>query len=293
MALLWHTCALQEPSSLVGCSAGRFTAATREKESRQTMHALDLISIEKKTGEIIASIRASVMVERIIILDSQNPGVSIPLEPGDHITRATPHGLIDIYEVIAPNYLSMHERDGSSGYRAQVKYVMARRAPYWAASTPWRGEHPHKGGGAGAGGQTTSIQIRGDHASVRVHAHDHMEQRELERGAAALSWRGASVYRVEQDARELHTTLERLGVHLGEPLSSLQELNRRVLDLNARGYSPEEISHELMQHPSQSTHDARQSITKIVREQGTSMLNNLGSNAVFALLLYAFGLSGG
>lgn len=259
------------------------------------MHALDLISIEKKTGELIASIRASVMVERVVILDCHNPGISIPLEPGDHITRATPHGLIDIYEVIAPNYLSMHEREGASGYRAQVKYLMARRAPYWSSASSGsppsiRGEAAQKKAGA----QTTSIQIRGDHASVRVHAHDHISARALaEQGAGLTSWRTASMYRVEQDARALHTTLERLGVHLGEPLSSLQELNHRVLDLNARGYSPEEISHELMQHPSQSTHDARQSVARLVREQGTSMLNNLGSNAVFALLMYAFGLSGG
>ncbi len=250
------------------------------------MQVFDLIQIKKKSGEFISAIKASVYAEHIIILDHHNPGKTIPLEKGDHITRMTPHGLVDEFEVLLPNYLSVLEREGSSGYRARVRYIKATRAQ------SQQGRHArHDDMGIYQSQNRTSIEVHGHHAQVRVLSHDYLWGTGDRDGSAQSSWHMASSYRIEEDARELQGMLDRMSAYSGETFYALKQLGEHVIDLNSKGYSPEEISQQLVQSPSQSTHDARQGVSSILREQGSAMLNNLGSNAVFAMLMYVLGFS--
>lgn len=238
------------------------------------MQARDLITIEKANGARLHAIRARVHPHRVVILDRDNPGLAIPLERGDHITRTTPHGLTDTYEVTLPNYTTSGP-DGSEGYQAHVRYIHARpsrRAPQGASSP---------------GNSHTSIEVRGDHAQIRMHSPEHTHHTVAHHHTGG--WRESSPYRLEEDARSLQALIERLTQGPDGPLGSLVSLNQRVIELNGRGHSPEEIAQELLEHPDPCAHDARHGLWHIVQQQGSAMANNLGSNAVFAMLMYVLG----
>lgn len=78
----------------------------------------DKITIQKKDGSKIESIKSSLQKNRLYILDSDNRGLTYALEVDDLIMRNV-RGILETYKITNPNYLSSKGR--LSGYQAYIE----------------------------------------------------------------------------------------------------------------------------------------------------------------------------